>query len=211
MRIITFWGCRWSVASVCLYQFYSIGQNIIISLRLFAVTLPLPNVPYLLSDVICNGNETSLLECSYSRPQYCSYNRDIVLSCVGKRRFFNRVKHTQEFSYTQPYVLASCVLQLWASIVTDIMSGADPGGEVCGVATPLKHSATNAESKKMAAQRRRARTVRWSLVRQRLILCHLAFEISSPPGPPTRIISPYVFSVTAHAFFLRPLSNNPIG
>ena len=57
----------------------------ILSLNMFAVQLPLPYIPVVMSDVICSGNETSLLQCLYNTSNYCGYNQDIILVCTGKR------------------------------------------------------------------------------------------------------------------------------
>ena len=80
-------GCILSAASAFLLTMYSLLIYIgrILSLNMFTVQLPLPNIPVVMSDVICNGNETSLLQCSYSTSSYCGYNQDIILVCAGKR------------------------------------------------------------------------------------------------------------------------------
>lgn len=66
-------------------NFYSIGQ--IFRLDMFTVTLSLPNIPIALDDVICTGNETSLLQCSHkgTNDHDCHHYEDIVLTCMGKR------------------------------------------------------------------------------------------------------------------------------
>ena len=80
-------GCILFAASAFLLTMYSLLIHIgrIVSLNMFAVQLPLPYIPVVMSDVICNGNETSLLQCSYNMPNYCGYNQDIILVCTGKR------------------------------------------------------------------------------------------------------------------------------
>ena len=60
-------------------------SGLIFSLSDFDVTLS--DIPILLDDVICSGNETSLVQCShdgYSNHD-CSHSEDIVLACVGER------------------------------------------------------------------------------------------------------------------------------
>ena len=55
------------------------------SLSDFSVTLPI--VPILLDNVVCTGNETSLVQCSHNgfNEHNCYHSEDIVLMCVGKR------------------------------------------------------------------------------------------------------------------------------
>ena len=55
--------------------------------RLFDFDVTLPDIPILLDDVMCTGNETSLLQCSHNgfNNHNCRHNEDIVLACVGKR------------------------------------------------------------------------------------------------------------------------------
>ena len=59
----------------------------IFHLDMFTVTLSLLNIPIALDGVICTGNETSLLECSYkgTNNHDCHHHEDIVLACMGKR------------------------------------------------------------------------------------------------------------------------------
>ena len=63
-----------------------IGE-IIFHLYNFDVSLPLPIVPILLDDVMCTGNETSVLQCSHNgfNNHNCYHSEDIILACVGKR------------------------------------------------------------------------------------------------------------------------------
>lgn len=69
------------------YLFYIVG--LILSLYEFDVSLPLPIVPILLDDVVCSGNETSLLQCSHNgfNIHNCFHSEDIVVACVGKTIF----------------------------------------------------------------------------------------------------------------------------
>ena len=54
---------------------------------LYHFDVVLPNIPILPSKVQCIGNETSLLECSYSSfsHHHCDHRDDIILGCVGKK------------------------------------------------------------------------------------------------------------------------------
>ena len=45
----------------------------------------LPNIPIVLDDVRCKGDETSLLDCNHDKLTYhtCVHYEDIVLECTG--------------------------------------------------------------------------------------------------------------------------------
>lgn len=55
----------------------------VFSLYQFDATLP--DIPILLDDVMCNGNETSLLQCSHNGVNIhnCVHDEDIVIECKG--------------------------------------------------------------------------------------------------------------------------------
>ena len=58
--------------------------GLLFSLNQFDVTLP--NIPILLDNVICIGNETSVLQCSHGgfNNYFCGHPGDIVIECFGK-------------------------------------------------------------------------------------------------------------------------------
>jgi hypothetical protein len=59
-------------------------RGLLYSHQQFDVTLP--NIPILLSNIWCTGNETSLLECSQTFSyRDCNHRDDIILECVGKK------------------------------------------------------------------------------------------------------------------------------
>ena len=60
---------------------------IIASGQLYEFSGTLPTTPILLDDVICHGNETSLLQCVHAglHNHDCSYDEAIVLGCWSKR------------------------------------------------------------------------------------------------------------------------------
>ena len=72
------------LSSLCNTLLYPVvGQ--LFSLSQFEVTLP--SITILLDDVMCTGNETSLLQCSHNgfNSHNCYHDEDIVLACIGKR------------------------------------------------------------------------------------------------------------------------------
>ena len=68
-----------------IFNYISKSSGPIYSLSDVGVTLPI--VPILLDDVVCIGNETSLVQCSHNgfNEHNCDNSEDIVLMCVGKR------------------------------------------------------------------------------------------------------------------------------
>ena len=67
-----------------LLHIFTFRAGLLFNLWEFDVTLP--NIPSVLYNVMCTGNETSLLQCSHNGfiDQYCSHDDDIVLKCIGK-------------------------------------------------------------------------------------------------------------------------------
>ena len=59
-------------------QFYPLGRIF----SVFQFDVPLPNIPILLDDVMCSGNETSLLQCLHSGfyNHDCYPDEDIVMA-----------------------------------------------------------------------------------------------------------------------------------
>ena len=66
-----------------IYDFY-VTLGLIFHLGQFDATLS--NIPILLDNVICTGNERSLLQCSHNgfNKHNCDHYEDIVIECVGK-------------------------------------------------------------------------------------------------------------------------------
>ena len=62
------------------------SSPLIIGQTSFLGDVLLPAIPILLSDIVCMGNESTLLKCSYGEfgDHDCSHNKDIVVHCTCK-------------------------------------------------------------------------------------------------------------------------------
>ena len=53
----------------------------------YPVYFQLPKIPITLTNVVCTGSETNLLQCSHEKRKntFCDYYDEIQMECVGKK------------------------------------------------------------------------------------------------------------------------------